>query len=155
MSGLKVHSYYMALALEAAERAGQNQEVPIGAVVVAQNGNILATGYNQPISKADPTAHAEIMALRSAARKLKNYRLVETTLYVTIEPCPMCMGAILNARVERLVYGAADPKWGAAGSLFRMDRDERLNHRVEVVSGILESRCRTIIQDFFKTRRGH
>ncbi len=153
MSGLKVHSYYMTLALEEARRAGQTDEVPIGAVIVAENGQVLGTGHNQPISGGDPTAHAEIVAIRKAARRIQNYRLVGTTLYVTIEPCPMCMGAILHARIGQIVFGARDPKWGAAGSLFDLSRDERLNHRVEVVSGILEASCRALVQDFFRARR--
>lgn len=154
MSELKVHSYYMALALDQAKRAGQKDEVPIGAVVVSEKGEVLAKSYNQPISRVDPTAHAEILALREAAKRVHNYRLVNTTLYVTIEPCPMCMGAILHARVKQLVFGAADPKWGAAGSLYGLDRDERLNHRVEVIGGILKNPCSLILQEFFKDRRG-
>lgn len=154
MSELKVHSYYMALALEQAKRAGQNHEVPVGAVIVAENGEVLATGYNQPISSFDPTAHAEIVALREAARRVQNYRLSNTALYVTIEPCPMCMGAILHARVKQLVYGAADPKWGAAGTLYGLHQDSRFNHRVEVTSGILEAQCSAVIQNFFRERRG-
>ena len=154
MSGLKVHSYFMTLALDAAKRAGQIEEVPIGALVVAENGQVLGTGYNQPISSNDPTAHAEIVAIRKAAKRIQNYRLTGTTLYVTIEPCPMCMGALLHARVERLVFGAKDPKGGAAGSLFDLSGDDRLNHRIEVVGGILEAPCRELLQDFFRARRG-
>lgn len=144
---------YMCLALAEAEKAGQKDEVPIGALVVAENGIILSAAHNLTISRVDPTAHAEILALREAAVKISNYRLLNTTLYSTIEPCPMCMGAILNARVAKLVFGAPDPKWGAAGSLYDFAVDRRFNHTIEVVAGICEEACRTLLQNFFKIKR--
>ncbi len=143
----------MQLALAEAEKAGQNQEVPIGAVLVSEAGDILAKAYNQTIGLADPTGHAEILAMRAAAQKIKNYRLLNTTLYVTIEPCVMCMGAILHARIARVVYGAPDPKWGALGSLYNFVEENRFNHHPEIIAGICEAQCRSIIQDFFKDRR--
>jgi len=147
------HEAFMALALEEAKKAGQIGEVPIGAVLVAENGEILSAAYNQTIKLADPTAHAEVLALRQAASKICNYRLLNTTLYVTVEPCIMCMGAIVHARVSTLVFGALDPKWGAAGSLYNFARDDRLNHRVEVLKNVLEDDCRTLMQDFFRAKR--
>jgi tRNA(adenine34) deaminase len=150
---MPTHEEFMRLALEEAKRAGQLDEVPVGAVLVSANGEVLAAAGNRTLAAADPTAHAEILALRAAARKVQNYRLLYTTLYVTIEPCPMCMGAILHARVAKLVYGAADPKWGAAGSLYDLPNDTRLNHRVEVAAGVLEIDCRELIQTFFRKKR--
>jgi tRNA(adenine34) deaminase len=147
------HLKFMKLALAEAKKAGQKAEVPIGAVLVAENGEILASTHNQTISLTDPTAHAEILALRAAANKTQNYRLLKTTLYVTIEPCVMCMGAIVHARVFRLVFGATDPKWGGAGSLYNLAGDNRLNHRVEIIDGICADECRTLMQDFFRLKR--
>jgi len=143
----------MRLALDEARRALMSGEVPVGAVLV-RNGEILAQGHNGPIEQSDPTAHAEIVVMRAGARKIDNYRLAGTVLYVTIEPCVMCMGTLIHARVERLVYGAADPRVGAAGTVFDLANDSRLNHRLEVTSGVLEAECRGIIQKFFKKRRG-
>lgn len=143
----------MQAALEEAARARQLCEVPIGAVICCRGGTILARSCNQVITRVDPTAHAEMLALRQACRMAGNYRLPGTTLYVTVEPCPMCMGAIVHARVKRLVFGAPDSKWGAAGSLYDLSADTRLNHRVEVVSGILEEPCRQLMQDFFRSKR--
>jgi tRNA(adenine34) deaminase len=143
----------MKMALEEARRAHQIDEVPVGAVLVAESGRLLATTHNRTIANADPTAHAEILALRKAAAELKNYRLLNTTLYVTIEPCLMCMGAVVHARVTRVVYGAPDPKWGAAGSLYHFALDLRLNHRPEVVAGVCEVECREIMQRFFRLKR--
>jgi tRNA(adenine34) deaminase len=143
----------MRIALEEARRAQQIDEVPVGAVLVDASGDLLATACNRTIANTDPTAHAEILALRSAAGKLKNYRLLNTTLYVTIEPCLMCMGAVVHARVARVVYGAPDPKWGAAGSLYHFGLDPRLNHRPEVVAGVCETECRELIQEFFRFKR--
>ena len=143
----------MALALAEARRAWEIQEVPVGAVLVSASGEVLAATHNRAIIERDPSAHAEILALRAAAQKLQNYRLLNTTLYVTIEPCIMCMGAIVHARVARLVFGAADPKWGGAGSLYDLAADPRLNHRIETVRGVLEDDCRRLIQDFFRSRR--
>jgi len=147
------HETFMALALEEAKKAGQIGEVPVGALLVSENGEVLSAAGNRTIAQADPTAHAEILALRRAASGIHNYRLLNTTLYVTIEPCIMCMGALVHARVSRLVYGASDPKWGAAGSLYDFARDERLNHRMEVLKGVLEDACRKRMQDFFRAKR--
>ena len=143
----------MKLALSEAKFAAEEAEVPIGAVLVSQDGVILAQSHNQPISLNDPTAHAEILALREAAQKVQNYRLLNTILYVTIEPCVMCMGALVHARVSRLVYGARDPKWGGAGSLYDLAGDNRLNHRMEIIAGVCEDECRALIQDFFRSKR--
>jgi len=150
---LQPHADYMRIALEEAHRAQQIDEVPVGAVLVDASGDLLATACNRTIANTDPTAHAEILALRSAAGKLKNYRLLNTTLYVTIEPCLMCMGAVVHARVARVVYGAPDPKWGAAGSLYHFGLDPRLNHRPVVVAGVCETECRELIQEFFRFKR--
>jgi tRNA(adenine34) deaminase len=140
-------------ALEQAREAARQEEVPIGAILVGHGGERLAAAYNQPRGLADPTAHAEINLLRQAARELNNYRLPGTTLVVTVEPCLMCAGAMIQARVARVVFGAFDPKAGALGSLYDLSRDQRLNHRLEVISGIREAECRELIQDFFKARR--
>ena len=145
--------HYMELALVEARKAWTIQEVPVGAVLVDSNGAVLAAAHNRTITASDPSAHAEMLALRETAQKLRNYRLLNTTLYVTIEPCIMCMGALVHARVARLVYGAADPKWGAAGSLYDLAADSRLNHRVEIASGVCEAECRRLIQDFFRMKR--
>jgi tRNA(adenine34) deaminase len=141
----------MRRALEAARKALHLGEVPIGAVVVA-GGKIVAEGFNQPIHRADPTAHAEILALQGAARALGNYRLTGARLYVTVEPCLMCVGALVNARVSTVVYGAAEPKCGAIASILEVER-LRVNHRFEVVAGVLEAECRKVLVDFFKFRR--
>jgi tRNA(adenine34) deaminase len=145
------HEPFMRRALEAARRALHLGEVPIGAVVVG-NGEVLALGFNQPIRSQDPTAHAEIVALRAAARAVHNYRLTGTTLYVTVEPCLMCVGAIVSARVSTVVYGAAEPKFGAVSSILNAQQ-LALNHRFEVVSGVLADECRKILVDFFEYRR--
>jgi len=142
---------FMREALEQARRALHLGEVPIGAVVVAAGG-VMGEGFNQPIRAADPSAHAEIVALRQAARAAGNYRLTGATLYVTLEPCLMCVGAIVNARVATVVYGAPEPKWGALGSILDA-RSLRLNHRLEVIGGVLEAECRQLVVDFFKFRR--
>ena len=143
----------MEMALVEAEKAGQRDEVPVGAILVDESGDVLAATHNQTISMADPTAHAEILVLRKAAQKINNYRLLNTTLYVTVEPCIMCMGAVIHARVARIVFGAPDPKWGAAGSLYHFARDERLNHSPEVIGGVCENRCRALMQAFFRQKR--
>ncbi len=145
------HESIMRLALQEARTALHLGEVPVGAVLVA-GGEVVASGFNQPIHQVDPTAHAEIVALRGAARALDNYRLTGSTLYVTVEPCLMCVGALVHARVGTVVYGAAEPKGGAIRSLLRVE-DLALNHRFDVVEGILEADCRRLIQDFFKARR--
>ena len=144
---------YMKLALSEAKKAAQKAEIPIGAVLVAQNGEILAATHNQTVSLHDPTAHAEILALRAGARKTKNYRLLNTTLYVTIEPCVMCMGAVVHARISALVFGAKDVKWGAAGSLYNLAIDQRLNHQVQITEGVCEDESRSLMQDFFRRKR--
>ena len=150
----KHHDHFMKLALMEAERAGEIGEVPIGAVLAGERGEVLAAAGNRTISENDPCAHAEILAIREAAKKEHNYRLLNTTLYVTIEPCVMCMGAILHARLQRLVFGAPDPKWGGAGSLYRLADDDRFNHRVEVIGGVCLEESKRLIQEFFKVRRG-
>jgi tRNA(adenine34) deaminase len=147
------HMEMMALAIREAQKAGQKSEVPVGAVLVGADGRVLARTHNLTLTLGDVTAHAEILALREAARIVNNYRLLNTTLYVTVEPCLMCMGAIVHARVAQVVFGAKDPKWGAAGSLYDFPRDARLNHRPEVVSGIRETECRALMQAFFRARR--
>jgi tRNA(adenine34) deaminase len=141
----------MRAALAQAREALAHDEVPIGAVVVA-GGEVAGAGFNQPIGLGDPTAHAEILAIRRAASARANYRLVGTTLYVTVEPCLMCVGALVNARVERLVYGASEPKFGAVTSLVDF-ASLRVNHRIEIVSGVLEEECRSLLVEFFKSRR--
>ena len=147
------HIKYMELALSEAKKAEEKNEIPIGAVLVSQAGDILAASHNQTISLNDPTAHAEILVLREAAHQAQNYRLLNTILYVTIEPCVMCMGALVHARITQLIYGAGDPKWGGAGSLYNLADDTRLNHRVQVTGGICEDECRALMQDFFRTKR--
>ena len=144
--------YWMRRALNLAERAQADGEVPVGAVVV-KDDECIGEGWNQPISTRDPSAHAEITALRAAAGRTENYRLPGTTLYVTLEPCAMCAGAIILARVSRLVYAAADPRSGAAGSVFNILQSEQLNHRVDLTAGVLELEAAAILQTFFKTRR--
>jgi len=142
---------FMREALEQARRALHLGEVPIGAVVVAE-GKVAGEGFNQPIRSVDPSAHAEIVALRQAARAAGNYRLTGARLYVTLEPCLMCVGAIVNARIGSVVYGASEPKWGALGSILDA-RSLPLNHRIEVIGGVLETECRQLVVDFFKFRR--
>ena len=144
---------FMDVALDEARRAENAGEVPVGAVIVDADGNVIARGFNQPISTHDPTAHAEIVAMRAAARVLGNYRLTGLTLYCTMEPCVMCAGAIVHARIQRLVFGAADPRAGAAGSIYDVVRDTRLNHQVEIAAGVRERECREIVQEFFEKRR--
>jgi tRNA(adenine34) deaminase len=145
--------YYMAEALAQARYALAAGEVPVGAVLVGEDGEILARAFNRPIGLNDPTAHAEVLALRSAGEILGNYRLSGVSLYVTIEPCIMCTGALLLARVRRVIFGAPDPKGGACVSLHRLPEDPRLNHRLEVTAGVREAECRELLQEFFKSRR--
>lgn len=144
---------FMQRALELARRAEAEGEVPIGAVLVL-NGAVLAEGWNRPIASHDPTAHAEIVALRAGAERLKNYRLLNTTLYVTLEPCAMCAGAIVHARVSRVVYGADDPQAGAAGSVYNLLQSDTLNHRAVVTGGVLAQACAEQLRAFFRARRG-
>ena len=143
---------FMAIALEEAEAAIRKGEVPVGAAVVLDE-DILARAHNSPIALHDPTAHAEIIVLREAAGRLGNYRLTGTTLYVTVEPCIMCVGAIVHARISRLVYGATDPKNGGVGSLYRILEDRRLNHTVEVKAGVLAGLCAEVLGRFFREKR--
>lgn len=143
----------MRRALELAREAAGRGEVPVGAVLVDASGAILAEAANAPIALNDPTAHAEMLVLRGGGRRAGNYRLPGTTLYVTLEPCAMCTGALVHARVARLVYGAADPKAGACGSVFELARSERLNHRVDVSAGMLEHESVRLLRDFFAARR--
>jgi tRNA(adenine34) deaminase len=144
---------FMNLAIVEAKKAAENDEIPIGAVLVAENGELLSVAQNQTIARNDPTAHAEILALRSAAAKIGNYRLLNTMLYVTVEPCPMCMGAIIHARVAQVIFGTRDPKWGAAGSLYNFADDQRFNHQPEVIEGVCKDECKTLMQNFFREKR--
>ncbi|OPY10685.1 MAG: tRNA-specific adenosine deaminase [Syntrophaceae bacterium PtaB.Bin038] len=143
---------FMRLALDEAQEAMEAGEVPVGAVVV-RGGEVIASAHNAPVGLRDPSAHAEILALRKAAAVEGNYRLAGTTLYVTIEPCLMCAGALVHARISRLVFGAADPKGGAAVSLYRVLEDGRLNHRVEVAGGVLATECAEVLSRFFREKR--
>ena len=143
---------FMLIALEEAGKAGEEGEVPIGAVLVS-GGEVIGKGRNRPIALCDPSAHAEILALREGAAGVNNYRLPDSTLYVTLEPCIMCAGAVLQARVRRLVFGAEDPKGGAVSSLYALLQDGRLNHQAEVTSGVLREECRELLQRFFRERR--
>ena len=142
----------MKIALEEAFRAYAIGEVPVGAVVV-HNDNVLCKAHNMKEILKDPTAHAEVIVIREASRKLDRWRLHDVTLYVTLEPCPMCAGAIVQARIPVVVFGALDPKSGCAGSVFPILQSELLNHKVKIISGVLEDECRAIIQDFFRKRR--
>lgn len=151
--GSSPHDRWMRLALDEARQAVEEDEVPVGAIVVAA-GRIVASAHNQREQLADPTAHAEMIAVTQAAAALGSWRLEGCTLYVTLEPCPMCAGAILQARVPRVVWGAADPKAGAVESLYRMFDDARLNHRVEHVGRVLAAECGQILSDFFRGKRG-
>ncbi len=143
---------YMRMALEEAKKAGQAKEVPVGAVLV-KSGEVIARDHNRCIELNDPTAHAEILVLRKAGEVLKNYRLNDTVMYVTVEPCPMCASAMIHGRISRLVFGTEEPKFGAVESRFKLLQDERLNHRIEVTKGILAEECAEILKDFFRERR--
>jgi len=142
----------MRMALEEAKRAGEEGEVPVGAVLVYEN-QVIARGHNRPIALHDPTGHAEILTLRAGAAMAGNYRLPQSTLYVTLEPCIMCAGALIQARVKCLVFGADDPKSGAVNSLYSILSDERLNHRLEIRGGVLLEECREVLRRFFQERR--
>jgi tRNA(adenine34) deaminase len=144
--------HWMRRAISLALQAAREGEVPVGAVLV-KDGEVIGEGWNRPISAHDPSAHAEIQALRDAGRRLNNYRLTGTTLYVTLEPCAMCAGAIIHARVQRVVFGAYDPKGGAAGSVFDVLGTDKLNHRVEVEGGVLAEECGAMLRDFFVMKR--
>jgi len=145
-------NYWMGLALREAEKAAARGEVPIGALVV-RDGKVLGRGHNLREAKRDPVAHAEIIAIRKAAKKEESWRLTGATVYVTLEPCIMCMGAMLLARVERVVFGCNDPKGGAAGTLYDLSDDPRLNHRMEVTSGVREAECSAVLSEFFSYLR--
>lgn len=148
----RIDHRFMQRALVLAEHAAREGEVPVGAVVV-KDGEILGEGWNRPVASHDPTAHAEIQALRAAAAAIGNYRLVGTTLYVTLEPCAMCAGAMVHARIRRLVFGAPDPKTGAAGSVLDIARHAQLNHQLEVTGGVLADVCGESLRSFFRERR--
>jgi tRNA(adenine34) deaminase len=152
LSAEPVDDGFMRVALELARQARLNGEVPVGAVVVL-DAVVIGTGFNCPISSNDPTAHAEIVALRAAARQIGNYRLPGATLYVTIEPCQMCVGAMVHARIARIVYGTREPKAGAIDSAMRAHEHPSLNHRMAATGGVLEAECRELIQEFFRDRR--
>ena len=147
-----IDQYFMQIALKEAEKAAYQEEVPVGAVAV-KGVEILAKAHNQRETLQDPTAHAEILALTQAAAALSSWRLEGVTLYVTLEPCPMCAGALVLSRIQRLVFGAYDPKGGAAGSLYNIPEDPRLNHRVEVQGGILQQECADLLRTFFQKKR--
>jgi tRNA(adenine34) deaminase len=149
---MKNDAYWMGIALREAKKAGDRGEIPIGAIVVKDDA-IIGRGYNVREGKQDPVAHAEIIAIRQAARKVNNWRLTGSTLYVTLEPCLMCMGGMLLARIDKLVFGCHDPKGGAAGSLYDLSNDARLNHRFLLVSGVREAECSAILSGFFAALR--
>ncbi len=151
---LSIHSdeYFMGQALREAELAFEEDEVPVGAVIVFEN-RIIGRAHNQREQLTDPTAHAEILALTQASAELESWRLNGTTMYVTLEPCPMCAGALVNARVDRLVFGCMDPKAGACGTLWNLVQSEELNHRLQLVGGLMEEDCREILQRFFRMKR--
>jgi tRNA(adenine34) deaminase len=143
---------FMRLALDHAQRAVRDGEVPVGAVLVL-DGEVIGEGWNRPVAGHDPTAHAEIVALRAGAQRLRNYRLGGTTLYVTLEPCAMCMGAVLNARISRVVFGAWDQKAGACGSVIDLSREPKLGHRIDVFGGVCSDESAALLRSFFETRR--
>jgi tRNA(adenine34) deaminase len=149
----QVDENWMWRAIDTARKAAEKGEVPVGAIIVDAEGKILAAAGNRTITDTDPTAHAEIAAIRIAALRVGNYRLTGTTVYSTIEPCAMCAGALVNARVSRLVFGAHDERFGAVETLFDICTNPRLNHRIEVTSGVLAENCRRLMQDFFRARR--
>nr|WP_255448256.1 tRNA adenosine(34) deaminase TadA [Bordetella sp. 15P40C-2] len=153
MTSVPTDTYFMSLALEQAEAAWRLGEVPVGAVVVDAQGQVLGAGCNRTIIDSDPTAHAEIVALRAAAKHLENYRLPGITLYVTLEPCVMCIGAMLHARLARVVYGASDPKTGACGSVLNVGALAQLNHHTTVTGGVLAEPCGDVLRRFFRERR--
>ena len=143
---------WMALAIKQAIKADTEGEVPVGAVIVKE-GKLVAKAHNQPISTNDATAHAEIQLLRAAGKHQKNYRLIDTTIYVTLEPCAMCLGAMMHARIKRMVYGASDPKTGVCGSHVDLSSESFFNHEMEISGGVLEKECKELLQSFFKSRR--
>lgn len=148
----KDDNYWMQQALELADKAQQQGEIPVGAVIV-QNDEVIGEGWNQSITLNDPTAHAEVMAIRDAGQRIENYRLINSTLYVTLEPCPMCAGALVHSRISRIVFGASDAKTGAAGSIMNVVNHDKLNHQLDVTAGVCAEQCSTKISNFFKMRR--
>ncbi len=146
------HQYWMEYAIQLAEKAATEDEVPVGAVLV-KNNKMIAEGWNQPIQLHDPSAHAEMMAMRQAGKALNNYRLIDATLYVTLEPCSMCVGAMIHARINRLVFGTTDLKTGATGSAINLIHDPAHNHKIEVIGGVMEDECRRVLRTFFKHKR--
>ena len=152
MTQTELDQQYMRLALEQAQLAAQSGEVPVGAVLV-KDGQVISKAFNKPIANHDPSAHAEMLALREAALAEKNYRIPGSTLYVTLEPCAMCAGAMLHARIDRVVYGAPDPKTGAAGSALDIFSSKQINHQTSVDGGIMSEECGQLLRDFFKGRR--
>lgn len=153
MGQLASDTGYMERALALARRAAEEGEVPVGAVLVSEAGKVLAESGNAPIARHDPSAHAEVLVLRAAGATLGNYRLLDTTLYVTLEPCPMCAGALVHARIARVVYAAADPCSGACGSVFDLTQSTELNHRLEVTGGLLADQSSQLLAEFFSARR--
>ncbi len=152
MTQAELDRQYMQMAIEQAQLAAQSGEVPVGAILV-RDGQVLAKTFNKPIANHDPSAHAEMLALREAALTQENYRIPGSTLYVTLEPCAMCSGAMLHARIDRVVYGAADPKTGAAGSVLDLFSSKQINHQTSVEGGIMSEECGQLLRDFFKGRR--
>jgi len=147
------HVKFMNMAIKEAKKARQMGEVPVGAILTTIDRKVICRAPNQTINLSDPTAHAEIMVLREAGRILGNYRLLNTTLYVTIEPCAMCMAAVIHARVKRIVFGALDPKWGACGSVYDFVSDKKFNHRPTIIKGVCEEQCRNLMVSFFRQKR--
>jgi len=152
MTQAELDQQYMRMAIEQAQLAAQSGEVPVGAILV-RDGQVIAKAFNKPIANHDPSAHAEMLALREAALAQENYRIPGSTLYVTLEPCAMCSGAMLHARIDRVVYGAADPKTGAAGSVLDLFSSKQINHQTSVEGGIMGEECGQLLRDFFKGRR--
>ena len=152
MTQAELDQQYMRMAIEQAQLAAQSGEVPVGAVLV-KNGQVISKAFNKPIANHDPSAHAEMLALREAALAEENYRIPDSTLYVTLEPCAMCSGAILHARIDRVVYGAPDPKTGAAGSVLDIFASKQINHQTSIEGGIMSEECGQLLRDFFKGRR--
>jgi len=152
MTNFDIDEKFMTLALQESRKSQEMNEVPVGAIVV-MNDRVISQAHNQPISQNDPTSHAEVTAIRKASRNLGNYRLTDATLYVTLEPCAMCYGAIVHARISRLVFGACDPKTGVCGSSIKLHEQECFNHSPEITGGVLEKDCSLILKDFFRERR--